>query len=69
MVHYPSRLGSESINLLDNPRAITSAKIENGFGRNKEDEKRILYHLVSISVIAIRKSSQKLMRWVSVLTV
>ena len=38
---------SESINRLANPRAdpcaITSANIQNGFGRNEEDKKHVLY--------------------------
>ena len=49
--------------------AINSANIENGVGGNEEDEKCVLYHQVSISAIAIRKSSQTLMCWVSLLAV
>ena len=42
MVHYPSQLGLESVNRLDNPHLITSANIETGFGGNKEDEKCVI---------------------------
>ena len=55
---------SRSINRLANPRAIFSANIQNGFGGNKEDETCSLW---SIPVIAIRKTSQTLMRWVLLL--
>ena len=34
-----------SVNRLANPRVITSANIQNGFGENEEDEKHVLYRV------------------------
>ena len=38
-------LGAERVNCLANPRVITSANIQNGFGGNEEDEKRVFYRV------------------------
>ena len=40
-----SRVSSESVNHLANPHAITSANLQNDFGGNEEDEKRVLYQV------------------------
>ena len=47
--HELVRLGVSYINRLVNPRAITSANIQIGFGGNEEDEKRVLYEYISDS--------------------
>ena len=43
--HESVRLGAGQLITLANPRAITSANIQNGFGGNEEDEKHVLYQV------------------------
>ena len=40
-----SKVRSRSVNRLANPGAIGSANIQNGFGRNEEEEKCVLYRV------------------------
>ena len=43
--HESVRLGTGQLIILANPRVITSANIQNGFGGNEEDEKHVLYQV------------------------